>query len=119
MLPMTLQEREKMMFSGFEKEIKDMLFKYNRSLKSVLIHGVSEKNRKKNAEAVSEIDTLKKFISKNLQVNLNKIDSLLSYFTEEERKQMGDKKKEYRLFVAKVLKNLKKVRYNLNVKLGK
>ena len=40
MLPMTLQEREKMMFSGFEKEIKDMLFKYNRSLKSVLIHGV-------------------------------------------------------------------------------
>jgi len=118
MLPMTLKEREKLVFSCFEKEIKDMLFKHNRSLKAVLIHGVSKKNRKKNAEAVSEIDTVKNFISKNMQFNLNKIDNLLGYFTDDERKEMGNKKKEYRVFVSKVMKNLKKVRYNLNVKLG-
>lgn len=118
MLPMTLKDREKMVFSCFEKEIKDMLFKHNRSLKAVLIHGVSKKNRKKNAQAVSEINTVKSFISSNMQVNLNKIDNRLGYFTEEERKEMGDKKKEYRVFVSKVMKNLKKVLYNLNVQLG-
>lgn len=120
MLELSLEQRCTMLFSPFTRDIQAMLFQYNRALKAVLIHGVSAedkksvKSRKKYAEAVSEIDGVVKYLSQNLEGNLKKIGYLLENFTAEELKAMPNQKKEYRAFVAKVQKNLKRVKYQLN-----
>lgn len=119
MLELSLEQRCAMLFSPFTREVQAMLFQHNRALKAVLIHGVAEdkksvKSRKKYAEAVSEIDGVVKYLSQNLEGNLKKIGYLLDNFTAEELKAMPNQKKEYRIFVSKVQKNLKRVKYQLN-----
>ncbi len=120
MLELSLEQRCTMLFSSFTRDVQAMIFQHNRALKAVLIHGVSAedkksvKSRKKYAEAVSEIDGVVKYLSQNLEGNLKKIGYLLENFTAEELKEMPNQKKEYRAFVAKVQKNLKRVKYQLN-----
>lgn len=120
MLELSLEQRCTMLFSPFTRDVQNMLFQHNRALKAVLIHGVAMegkkavKSRKKYAEAVSEIDGVVKYLSQNLEGNLKKIGYLLENFTEEELKAMPNQKKEYRIFVSKVQKNLKRVKYQLN-----
>lgn len=120
MLELSLEQRCTMLFSSFTRDVQAMLFQHNRALKAVLIHGVSAedkksvKSRKKYAEAVSEIDGVVKYLSQNLEGNLKKIGYLLENFSAEELKAMPNQKKEYRAFVAKVQKNLKRVKYQLN-----
>lgn len=119
MLELSLEQRCAMLFSPFTREVQAMLFQHNRALKAVLIHGVTEdkksiKSRKKYAEAVSEIDGVVKYLSHNLEGNLKKIGYLLENFSAEEMKAMPNQKKEYRIFVSKVQKNLKRVKYQLN-----
>lgn len=121
LLSLSLEKREKEAFSHFTKKIQDMLFngRSNRALKSVLIHGVSQNNMKKNAEAVSQINNITYFLSWNMEIDLAQIGYLLNdNFSAEERKMIKNQKKEYRIFVMKVMKNLKKVRYSLDVQLG-
>lgn len=120
MLELSLEQRCAMLFSPFTRDVQTMLFQHNRALKAVLIHGVATegkkavKSRKKYAEVVSEIDGVVKYLSQNLEGNLKKIGYLLENFTAEELKAMPNQKKEYRIFVSKVQKNLKRVKYQLN-----
>lgn len=106
-------------FGKFENDVNELIFEHSRDLKSVLIHGVSVKNKPKNRSARAALDVVVKILVANRNIDLIMVKEALKGFSKEEQKAMPNVKKAYNRMVDGKLRELKIVRRNLDAQLSK
>lgn len=105
-------------FGKFEGNVNEVIFEHSRDLKSVIIHGVSLKNRAKNRAARSALDVVVKILVANRDTDLIMVKDTLKGFSKEEQKVLPSAKKAYNRMVDGKLRELKVIRRNLDAQLS-
>lgn len=101
-----------------EKNIQTMIYTTSNELKSILIHGVSNKNKEKNRKARAAIVKIKNELVAIQPIDFISVNSEIRKIDKESRKKMINFKKKYNRMFDKYHKELKEILFELDKKIG-
>lgn len=101
-----------------EKNIQTMIYTTSNELKSILIHGVSNKNKEKNRKARAAIVKIKNELVAIQPIDFISVNDEIRKIDKESRKKMINFKKKYNRMFDKYHKELKEILFELDKKIG-
>jgi len=101
-----------------EKNIQTMIYTTSNELKSILIHGVSNKNKEKNRKARAAIVKIKNELVAIQPIDFISVNAEIRKIDKESRKKMISFKKKYNRMFDKYHKELKEILFELDKKIG-